>query len=140
MSGVTSLDVINTLCDWIEKSELKSGVSGGLYKGNTRPVDSTLEDIVVNAITGDFEQVQECSVNINIFVPRIEGFGNNVFVSDTKRISEIARLLNNFVEFIMYSESQTEYDIKPANIVHYGESLSIKQDYVNITLRMYRLK
>ena len=131
----TTSDVINDVIALIIASQLKSVVNGSIYKSQDRPIGSKAEDIVVNCIASSFEQVQEFSVNVNIFVPRIEGAGNNVYLQDTGRITVISTALNEFVEGIV----SDEYKIECANAVNYDEVPQINQDYVNITLRLYRL-
>lgn len=131
----TTSDVINDVIALIKASQLKSVVNGSIYKSQNRPIGSKTEDIVVNCIASSFEQVQEFSVNVNIFVPRIEADGANVYLQDTARIAQISTALNEFVEGIV----SDEYKIECANAVNYDEVPQINQDYVNITLRLYRL-
>ena len=74
-------------------------------------------------------------MNVNIFVPRIEGAGKNVYLQDTGRITVISTALNEFVEGI----ETDEYKVECANAVNYDEAVEIQQDFVNVTLRLYRL-
>ena len=131
----TTSDAINDVIDLIKASELLSVVNGSIYKSQNRPIGSENEDIVVNCIASTHAQFQEFSVNVNIFVPRIEGDGENVHLQDTARIAEISAALNAFAEGAV----SDEYRIECANAVNYDEVPQINQDYVNVTLRLYRL-
>lgn len=131
----TTSDVINDVISLIKSSDLLHVVNGSIYKSQNRPIGSTSEDIVVNCIASTHDQFQEFSVNVNIFVPRIEGSGENVYLQDTARITAISTALNAFVEGIV----SDEYRIECANAVNYDEVPQINQDYVNVTLRLYRL-
>lgn len=131
----TTSDVIDDVISLIESSDLLQVVNGSIYKSQNRPIGSTFEDIVVNCIASTHDQFQEFSVNVNIFVPRMEGSEQNVYLQDTERIMEISTALNAFVEGIV----SDEYRIECANAVNYDEVPQINQDYVNVTLRLYRL-
>jgi len=131
----TTSDVIDDVIALIEASQLKSVVNGSIYKSQNRPIGSKAEDIIVNCIASTHEQFQEFSVNVNIFVPRIEGAGKNVYLQDTGRITVISAALNEFVEGI----ETDEYKVECANAVNYEEAVEIQQDFVNVTLRLYRL-
>lgn len=131
----TTADILDDVIGMIEESDIMDSLGGSIYKSQNRPIGSADEDVVVNCIASTSEQIQVFSVNINIFVPRIEGEGQNTYYQDTKRIGEVARLLSDFVEEI----ESTEYDIQPANSVNFDEAIGIHQDYVNVTLRLYRL-
>ena len=47
----------------------------------------------------------------------------------------ISTALNEFVEGIV----SDEYKVECANAVNYEEAVEIQQDFVNVTLRLYRL-
>lgn len=70
------------------------GNSGGIYKNDTRPVDSTAEDIVINviALTAD-ELPQTATTNVNIYVADVSRNinGKNMLVENTARLSTLSK-------------------------------------------------
>ena len=109
------------------------GNDGGIYKNDTRPVDSTAEDIVVNVIALEMDALpQMATTNVNIYVadkPKNIN-GKNMLIEDTTRLKELSRkvvatLQSAYVEGLKFvSESQTIFD-EP----------SINQHCVNIRVR-----
>jgi hypothetical protein len=66
----TTFDLVNTIYTALFNSAMRTAISGSIYK-QQRPLDSTKEDVVINAlpITGD--QLQSSIININIHVPNL---------------------------------------------------------------------
>ncbi len=109
------------------------GNKGGIYKNDTRPVDSKAEDIVVNVIALELDELpQKATTNVNIYVadkPQNIN-GKNMLVEDTTRLEKlslnvVSALKSAYVEGLKFvSESQTIFD-EP----------SINQHCVNIRVR-----
>lgn len=69
------------------------GNNGGIYKNDTRPVDSTAEDIVVNVISMTTDsQPQTATSNVNIYVADVKKriAGKDMLVENTSRLSALS--------------------------------------------------
>ena len=67
----TDIDIKDDLYLWVSDSDLAGMVSGSVYK-DSRPLNSALEDITISVIARDAgSQMQEATVNVNIYVPDI---------------------------------------------------------------------
>ena len=81
----TSFDIEQSLFKALNVSAVKNAIDGGIYLGDTRPVDSCCEDITINTITiSQDTSPQTATSNINIHVPDI------VVKLDDGRINKIA--------------------------------------------------
>lgn len=128
----TSFDTEAILFDLLSKSPLNNAIGGGIYVGDTRPEDSTDEDVVVNTIT----LTQD-------FLPQIATSNVNIYVSDTnKTIKGKKQLQANRTRLKALSEKAmdvlrnariTGLKLIPISQVVLAES-SIKQHYVNIRI------
>ena len=128
----TSFDTDAILFDLLSKSPLNNAIGGGIYVGDTRPEDSTDEDVVVNTIT----LTQD-------YLPQIATSNVNIYVSDTnKTIKGKKQLQANRTRLKALSEKAmdvlrnariTGLKLIPASHVVLAES-SIKQHYVNIRI------
>ena len=109
------------------------GNNGGIYKNDTRPVDSKAEDIVVNVIALELDELpQKATTNVNIYVAdtpkKING--KDMLVEDSTRMKELSRkvvdaLKSAHIEGLKFlTESQSIFD-EP----------SINQHCVNIRVR-----
>ena len=67
----TDIDIKDDLYLWVSASDLAGMVSGSVYK-DSRPLNSALEDITIAVIARDAgSQMQEATVNVNIYVPDV---------------------------------------------------------------------
>lgn len=74
-------------------AELKAAITGGIYKGDERPDDSKLEDVVINTITTTQEFTPQKAVsNVNIYVPNIniKTGGQNQKKANRTRLKELS--------------------------------------------------
>jgi hypothetical protein len=95
----TSIDALNVLFQTIMNSSLFTDVkkpNGKLCKFQ-RPLDSELEDVVINSLALTKDDVQEGVLNVNVFVPNLkfETNTNDRSQPDTARIKYLARLAND---------------------------------------------
>lgn len=128
----TSFDTDAILFDLLSKSSLNNAIGGGIYVGDTRPEDSTDEDVVVNTIT----LTQD-------YLPQIATSNVNIYVSDTsKTIKGKKQLQANRTRLKSLSEKAmgvlrnariTGLKLIPTSQVVLAES-SVKQHYVNIRI------
>lgn len=84
---------------------VKPSISGKVYKLR-RPLNSKLEDIVINALPIIDEIPQECIVNVNCYVPNIDTKISGVSTSspDTKRMKEVAELVSGSLDNVDASD------------------------------------
>jgi len=86
----TGFDTDNVLYDVLKISSLKSAIAGNVYK-RLRPVNSVLEDVVINSLPITNQQLQTCISNVNIFVPDKQITVNGVVtkVPNEERLEEL---------------------------------------------------
>jgi hypothetical protein len=94
----TSIEVVNVLFQTITNSVLFSDVkkpNGKLCKFE-RPLNSVLEDVVINALGLDRDDLQEGVLNVNVYVPNIkfEDRPTDKSQPDTGRILYLSKLTN----------------------------------------------
>jgi hypothetical protein len=94
----TSIEVINVLYQTISNSAILSDAkkpNGKLCKME-RPLNSVLEDIVVNGISLDRDELQEGVLNVNVYVPNLinPATPNDKSQPDTARILYLSKLTN----------------------------------------------
>lgn len=66
----TTFDITDILYRHLNDSSLKTEINGVICK--KRPVDSTAEDVVINALPINNLDLQTAIVNVNIHVPNID--------------------------------------------------------------------
>lgn len=106
------------------------GNNGGIYKNDTRPVDSNKEDIVVNVIAMSTDVCpQTATSNVNIYVPDVSKKigGKNMLVENTSRLSALSTA-------VLTALRAANLDgIKIVSTSHLTvDEPSINQHYVNI--------
>ncbi|MHA8064929.1 hypothetical protein [Aquirufa aurantiipilula] len=97
----TLFDLQTILFQKIKGSSLENAITGGIYKGK-RPQNSTLEDIVINAITIDSETLQTGAANVNIYVrdQEVNVDGTIQQLPDSARLSVLADLAIPLLESV----------------------------------------
>ncbi|WP_231489913.1 hypothetical protein [Pedobacter sp. Leaf170] len=98
--SVTTAGAINILFEYLKNSEVLSDekkVNGHLYKMQ-RPLNSSKEDVVINAITMGRESVQNGILNVNAYCKNqtltLPGALSDNSQPDYTRLDEISNLLN----------------------------------------------
>jgi hypothetical protein len=66
----STFDIVDHLYTYLSASELKSMINGVVCK--QRPINSTKEDVCINAIAITGNQFQEGVINVNIHVPNLK--------------------------------------------------------------------
>lgn len=111
---------------------VKDVIDGGVYVGDSRPLNSTKEDVVVNTIdvqADSFPQV--ATTNVNIFVPDMEATidGRLQVVANRERLKLISAVVRNIVN-TMRVDGVKFY---VTNEVVLNEQ-SLNQHYVNLRI------
>lgn len=70
---------------------LQGRISGALYPGDTRPLDSAVEDAVIVATAPTVEKYQKGRARVLVFVPDVDN-GSGRMVPDLERLQEIEPL------------------------------------------------
>jgi hypothetical protein len=129
----TTLDLVDVVYNELKSGPLKTAINGGVYK-YTRPLNSSLEDVVINSLPITNEQLQQAIVNVNVFVPNqdlsIGGTQNNT--ADHVRLKTLAALA---VEELKDNISgDYTWDVQQQTVIQDDESDSY---YINIRLQFY---
>lgn len=66
----TTFDLVDIVWTALSATQLKQQISGGIYK-HLRPLNSRLEDVVINALPISADQLQQAVLNVNVHVPNI---------------------------------------------------------------------
>lgn len=137
---MTTFEQEATLFHLLSLSMLKGAISGGIYK-LSRPVDSILEDVVINSLPmGDGSRdpgegtIQFGTSNVNIYVPDtpIRVAGKEQLLPNTVRMGALAAIAIPVIEsFTVGKVGSTQYRMWIANQGVYQEP-EIRQHYINL--------
>lgn len=112
------------------------GISGTLYKEDTRPIDSTTEDAVIIVSGGDAEQIQTGRAHINIYVPDIDNGSGNL-VEDKDRLTELSGYDETIVELLNNALFE-EYSFRLYKMTDTFAETDINQHFANVNLEFER--
>lgn len=98
----TDIDIKDDIYKWLKGSALAELVSGGLYK-DSRPLNSEREDITIAVLARDAgPQMQEATVNVNVYVPDIRR--GQEAIEDSARLREVARVAAEVTEYHFFGD------------------------------------
>lgn len=120
-------DIYNLL-----KGELKSMISGSVYKNGTRPIDAQTEDAVIAVSDASAEQIQLGHVQINVYVPDIND------MPDKARMTELSEQHENLCE-LMNALTTDEYTFYPSRAARPYEVPELRQHFVNFEIEFERI-
>lgn len=112
----------------IKSSVLATAITGKVYRGETRPQDSQLEDCVVIFITALDGKNQMGTVSINVYVA--DSFYGETFVRNSKRCTELEIVCQTFVE----SLPTNNYLFSLGNMIQTFDEADINQHFINVKL------
>jgi hypothetical protein len=129
----TTLDTDDVLYDLLKNSSLKSAITGKVYK-RQRPVNSNLEDVVINSLPITNEQLQQCVSNVNVFVPNEKiTVGETVdSVANEARLKQLVALAVTVLTDGI--NGQFTWDIQQQTLIKDDESES---HYINIRIQFF---
>lgn len=138
----TSITALNMLYQHISHSVLMTDVkkpNGKLCKYQ-RPLNSILEDVVINSLGLNREDVQEGVLNVNIFVPNLNLPSNAADKSqpDTARLTYLLNLANTALgegEEIWESTGNYCFRLQQDNLFQDENN----QHYLNLRVEFYSL-
>lgn len=120
-------DIYNLL-----KDELKSMISGNVYKNGMRPIDAQTEDAVISVSDASADQIQLGHVQINVYVPNIGD------MPDKARMTELSEQHENLCE-LMNALTTDEYTFYPSRAARPYEVPELRQHFVNFEIEFERI-
>lgn len=119
-------DIYNLL-----KGELKSMISGNVYKNGMRPIGAQTEDAVISVSDASADQIQLGHVQINVYVANI---GN---MPDKARLTELSEQHENLCE-LMNELTTDEYHFYLSRAARPYEVPELNQYFVNFEIEFER--
>ena len=126
----TDIDIKDGIYNWLKASTLASTVNGSIYK-DQRPLNSEKEDIIISVLVRDAgSQIQEASVNVNIYIPDIRR--GQEAIEDTVRLRTICTKAAEVMEYhhfgdgIYELESQSVFKANDIDWHIVNNSLSVR--------------
>lgn len=120
-------DIYNLL-----KDELKSMISGNVYKNGMRPIDAQTEDAVIAVSDASADQIQLGHVEVNVYVPNIGD------MPDKARMTELSEQHENLCE-LMNALTTDEYTFYPSRAARPYEVPELRQHFVNFEIEFERI-
>ena len=96
---LTDIDIKDTIYQLLRAKGLHEEISGRIYK-DMRPANSMLEDVEISVLAGDAEQIQEFTLNVNVFVADIKR--GDEFVENTARLRTLSAAFAEALESVMF--------------------------------------
>lgn len=129
----TTLDLVDVTWDRLNSSSLKTAITGKIYKYR-RPVNSNVEDVVINSLPVTNEQLQRAVVNVNVFVPdvTISVNGNQDKVPNHVRLKQLAQTATSELNDRLIGDYS--WEVQQQTVLEDEES---QQHFVNIRLQFY---
>lgn len=109
----------------------KGRISGKVYKSGMRPVDSSLEDVVVQVSDADALQMQSGTAYVIIYVPDLTIASYNV--PDKGRIQEFCNMDEELLQ-ALYENLYSEYDLALGRATRPHQEKDMRQYFVSIRI------
>jgi hypothetical protein len=130
----TTLDLVDVVYGVLKVSSLKGSISGKVYEYQ-RPVNSNVEDVVINSLPITNQQLQQAIVNVNVFVPNlaVEETGDiSRQVPDVTRLKTLAGLAVQ--ELTDGISGDYTWDVQQQTLIQEEES---GQHFINIRIQFF---
>lgn len=129
----TTLDLVDIVYSVLINSSLKSAISGKIYKFK-RPVNSNVEDVVINSLPVTNQQLQTAIVNVNVFVPEL-ALSVNSEPDDQPDFVRLKQLAALAVAALMDGVAgDYTWDVQQQTVIEDEES---SQYYVNVRIEFF---
>lgn len=89
---INTLEAFEEIITLLIQGGVKTAISGVVDV--IRPINSEKEDVIVGTLPLTFDQLQDCTVNINIHVPNLKIKKNGIDTNDTPDRPRLKALLN----------------------------------------------
>lgn len=133
---ITTLTAVDTVFQQLAASAIKTAISGGIYK--KRPLNSRLEDVIINSPTINATQLQEGLVNVNVHVPNLVISVNGVqdhTQPDTLRLQQLVDMAVLSLTDTWQNDGDINFTVQQVSgLIEEAENDS---HYVNIRLLYY---
>lgn len=108
-------------------------IKGKLYKAGNRIAEG-IEDMTIGVLNGTADQVQEGTININVFVPDVSATDGRYYCN-SQRCLEIEKMLSD-IDKKLNTVGDIRYDI--SDMIMTNQESKTQEHYVNVSLR-YRV-
>lgn len=134
----SSSDAIDLVYKTLQGTALESSISGELWKGK-RPQNSSLEDVVINALPVNNTKIQRGLVNVNIHVPNLELDGNpkDTSLPNTARLKELSAIAIGLLKENWGTSGDTLLEVETERVFPDSGGLN---HYSNIRVLYYSLQ
>ncbi len=130
----TTLDLVDLVYEVLKTSSLKSSITGKVYEYQ-RPVNSNVEDVVINSLPITNDQLQEAIVNVNVFVPNLEVEETGDISRQVPNITRLKTLAGLAVQNLTDGISgDYTWDVQQQTLMEDDES---KQHFINIRIQFF---
>jgi hypothetical protein len=126
----TGGEIEEEVYDLIDKSTIKTTITGNLYRSGMRPPNAETEDAVVSFLTGLDGQIQTGVLILNLYVPDI--VSNDIIVKNTSRCTELEKLVNSFIQSQSVSGN---YLFELEKTIQTFKAEGIEQHFVNCRIK-----
>ena len=97
----TDVEIRRDLFDILKASPVSEAITGEV-RMVPRKKGSKLEDCIISVLANENGQVQECFVNVNIYVPDILSGGE--YVENVPRTNVLSRMCEEFFDRFIYGD------------------------------------
>lgn len=109
---------------------LKLPINGSLYKAGTRVVVPNKESMTVGVLNGTSSQVQEGTVNVNVFIPNVTATDGRTYC-DFERCLEVEKMLSDLDKKL--NNGEIYYEI--SEMIKTSQVPNAEEHFVNVSLR-----
>jgi hypothetical protein len=132
---ITTLDLVNIIWQRLNGSQLKTTITGGVYK--KRPAGSQTEDVVINCLPINNLDLQTAIVNVNIHVPNITiqvGTVQDSTQPNFERLQELAAIAIAVLTDVWAGDYN--YDVQQQTMIEDEEA---GDHYINIRIEFFNI-
>lgn len=127
---MNALKIVDLMYVYLGGTSLRAAITGGMYKNNERPVNSTKEDIVISNLGTPNLQLQQSVLNVNIWVPELET--NGTWYPDHARMEVLAALAESDLKLGVFDG----YHFRLQQQLLFREE-QVKQYFINNRVEFY---
>lgn len=109
---------------------LKLPINGSLYKAGTRVVVPNKESITVGVLNGTSSQVQEGTVNVNVFIPNVTATDGRTYCN-FERCLEVEKMLSDLDKRL--NNGEIYYEI--SEMIKTSQVPNTEEHFINVSLR-----
>ncbi len=135
---ITTLSAIDLVYQLVSSSSINTAITGGIYKSK-RPLNSDLEDTVINSLPIDSLQLQEVALNLNIYVPNLVitvGGVQDFTQPNYERLKYLADLSLSVINDQWIEQGNVNVSVIYQTVIEDQES---NCHYINIRLQLYAI-